>query len=87
MTFWQVPSRGTKLRFHLQVDNITPKSRNKVLNTFNEWKLVCSGYDKQYEMFVFAKDFPDREDARQFIKDFPEPIKIKGYNGKDIKHF
>ena len=38
-------------------------------------------------MFVFAKDFPDREDARQFIKDFPEPIKVKGYNGKDIKHF
>jgi len=89
MTFWQVPNRGEKLRFRLQVDKVTDKSYNKICNTFKEWSIVSEGYNykKNYSILVFSKEFEDREDAREFVKKFPEPLEVKGYNGKEIKHF
>ena len=87
MTFWQIPFEGEELEFRLQADRLTPQAKRKVKQLLKDWEIVAEGYCKRYELLIFSKMFPNREDAREFIENFPEDLIVKGYNGKEITHF
>ena len=87
MTFWQVPFDGTQLDFRIQADYLTPRSKERVTQLLQDWKIVAEGYCRKYELLIFSKMFVDRDTAREFVENFPEPLKVKGYNGKEITHF
>jgi len=87
MTFWQVPHDDKTLRFHLQADGLTPQSKRRITTLLKGWSIIAEGFDKNHTMLVFSQFFKDRDEARKFVKNFPEDLVVKGYNGKDIAHF
>ena len=87
MTFWQVPFDGSQLDFRIQADYLTARSKERVTQLLEDWKIVAEGHCRKYELLIFSKMFDDRDEAREFVENFPEPLKVKGYNGKEITHF
>ena len=90
MTFWQVPQDKQDdgaLRFHLQADGLTPQSTRRITTLLKGWNIIAEGFDKNQTILVFSNCFGDRDEARKFVKNFPEDLIVKGYNGKDIAHF
>lgn len=87
MTFWQVPFDGEPLDFRIQADHLTPQSKKHVTQLLRDWDIVAEGYSRRYELLIFSKRFADRDCAREFVENFSEPLKVEGYNGKEITHF
>jgi len=52
-----------------------------------DWSIIAEGFHKNHTILVFSQFFKDRDEARKFVKNFPEDLVVKGYNGKDIANF